>query len=314
MKKTAYAIEAACVCLVTLFMILSLNRLTRPVNTDTTAATIAAFHELPENSLDVICYGSSHMWKGLDTRLLNNKYRISCYNYGCNWQHINTTRLFIEDSLMTQKPKIALIDTWKFNSVIRDAPMNGEVYYTKYLKKTPSLMRYLSQCFETDLEKYLAYAMPVAVFHDNWKNISLRSFQPITKEKETFLESRGFNSKSQVGEVTIPDTAAFSQKALSERAAAELDYITGLLQRQGVRIVFITIPFTKEFKYLDAIEEYAVQHGGVHLNMFDYLEEAGIDGTTDFFDEGHLNDSGAAKVADFVGRYLTENYGDILFS
>jgi len=313
MKKTAYVIETVCVFAVTLLMILFLNKLTRPVNTDTTAATIAAFHELPENSLDVICYGSSHMWKGLDTGLLNNKYGISCYNYGCNWQHINTTRLFVEDSLMTQKPKIALIDTWKFNAVIRDAPLNGEVYYTKYLNKTPSLMRYLSQCFGTDLEKYLAYAMPVAVFHDNWKNTSLRSFQPVTMEKETFLESRGFNSKSQVGEVTIPDVSTFPQKALSERATAELDYITGLLQRQGTQIIFITIPFTKEFKYLNAIEEYAVQHGIVHLNMFNYLEEAGIDGSADFFDEGHLNDSGAAKVADFVGRYLTENCGDILF-
>ena len=313
MKKAAYVIETVCVFAVTLLMILFLNKLTRPVNTDTTAATIAAFHELPENSLDVICYGSSHMWKGLDTGLLNNKYGISCYNYGCNWQHLNTTRLFVEDSLMTQKPKIAIIDTWKFNSLIRNAPMNGEVYYTKYLKRTPSLMRYLSQCFGTDLEKYLAYAMPVAVFHDNWKNTSLESFQPITQEKETFLESRGFNSKSQVGEVTIPDISQFPQKALSERASAELDYITGLLQKHGAQIIFITIPYTKEFKYLNAVEEYAVQHGFVHLNMFNYLDEAGIDAATDFFDEGHLNDSGAAKVADFVGRYLTENCGDILF-
>ena len=43
---------------------------------------IKTFHELPENSIDVIAYGSSHTWKGLNTMKMYEDYGIGAYNYG----------------------------------------------------------------------------------------------------------------------------------------------------------------------------------------------------------------------------------------
>lgn len=34
----------------------------------------------------------------------------------------------------------------------------------------------------------------------------------------------------------------------------------------------------------------------------------GIDGNTDFIDPDHLNDSGAKKVANYLGKFISDNY------
>jgi hypothetical protein len=56
------------------------------------------------------------------------------------------------------------------------------------------------------------------------------------------------------------------------------------------------------------MKQYAQDNGCVYFNLFEYIDETGIDGETDFSDTGHLNDSGAAKVADFLGEYIINNY------
>ena len=104
-----------------------LGYLLRPVNTDIAISTIDTFHDMPENSFEVIGYGSSHMWRGMSAMELYNKYGIGAYNYGCNWQNINTTQLFLEDSLKTQSPKVALIETFNVDSLKHDTNIDGEI-------------------------------------------------------------------------------------------------------------------------------------------------------------------------------------------
>ena len=96
-------------CIVTISLLIGiisgLGYVLRPTNTDSAITAIRTFHDMPENSMEVIGYGSSHMWMGFDAQVMYDNYGINAYNYGCNWQHINTTGLFIKDSFRTQSPK-----------------------------------------------------------------------------------------------------------------------------------------------------------------------------------------------------------------
>ena len=95
-------------CIITLVLtvgiIYKLGELVRPINTDIALNAINTFHDMPEETIEVIGYGSSHMWRGMDPLEMYEKYGIGAYNYGCNWQRINTTELFLKDSLLTQSP------------------------------------------------------------------------------------------------------------------------------------------------------------------------------------------------------------------
>ncbi len=134
--------------------------------------TIKAFHSLEKDSCDVLIYGSSHAWKGCDTRVMKDKYGITAYNYGCNWQSINTSLLFLEDSLRTQSPKVACIEVWLVNSVLRDCDMNGQIYYTKTIPDFKGKRDFIKQCFGNDLERYASYCFPLIMFHENWKEVN----------------------------------------------------------------------------------------------------------------------------------------------
>ena len=136
---------AACLLCVALIVagILGLGHLLRPTGDDVAIDGINAFHDLPENSLDVIVYGSSHAWRNVNVNTMYDNYGIGAYNYAGNWQHMDTTWLFFHDSLYTQKPKVALIETFHVNSNLFDTDMDGEIYYTTAIPDSPYKREYL---------------------------------------------------------------------------------------------------------------------------------------------------------------------------
>ena len=287
--------------------------LTRPKTVDYEVATIEAFHRMPDFSLDVIAYGSSHMWQGIKPSQLKEQYGIEAYNYADAWQRLNTTTLFVEDSLITQKPKVAIIDTHKFNQVLRDVDMDGEIYYTRFLKETPSRKRFLQDCFGGELERYLSYIFPFISFHQNWAEVDEKTFTQTPEDLvPEFIELRGFRQKIRPTAIDLHYDPNVEQSELSEESIKELDYIMSLFGNSGTKVIFITVPYEGDDTFHDSIAEYAALHDIPYLNLFEYIDEIGLDGETDFVDEGHLNDSGATKVTEFMGEYLKENYPEVL--
>ena len=288
--------------------IIKLGYWLRPVDTDIATNAIDTFHNMPEDVFEVIGYGSSHMWRGMNAMELYNKYGIGSYNYGCNWQKINTTQLFLEDSLKTQRPRVALIETFNVNCLELDMNIDGEIYYTTAIAEGTAKQRYLKQCFRYEKERYLSYYMPLCAFHDNWINLTRESFQKDNTYTSNFYKTMGFVESTAVKPVNIPNPANAVQYELNILSLQTLDNIVSICKENGVDIIFYTAPWEGEYNYSDAMKEYAANNGYAYFNLFEYIDDIGIDSTTDFSDEGHLNTRGATKVADFLGNYLVTHY------
>ena len=287
-----------------IFGVRKLGYLVRPVNTDICKNNIDTFHNMPENSFEVIGYGSSHMWRGMSAMELYDKYGIGAYNYGCNWQNINTTQLFLEDSLKTQSPKVILLETFLVNSLKHDMNIDGEIYYTTAITEGDDKQRYLRQCFGEDKERYLSYYMPLCAFHDNWINLTSASFQEDNTYTADFYKSMGFVDSASITPINIPDQSGIAQDRLSELSLQTLDNIVNICNDNNIDIVFYTAPWQGTYSYSDAMKEYAANKGYVYFNLFEYIDETGIDPSTDFSDQGHLNTSGSVEVAYCLGYYL----------
>ena len=266
---------------------------------------IKAFHSLDEDSLDVIVYGSSHAWKGFDTGVLNEKYDISAYNYACNWQAINTSSLFLQDSLTTQSPKVVCIETHKVGSIEQDMDMDGQIYYTRQLPNSIAKLKYLYRCFKTDVERYVSYVFPLTMFHDNWNIITDENYTE--SDPQRFVDSYGYYQQNESTPCSIPDYTRFEQEEIGQQSLEILDAMVELCKENGITVIFFTVPWEGEDPYIQAMTEYAESRGCVYINFFDNLDITGISGDTDFHDAGHLNDSGAGKVADYIGNYIIEN-------
>lgn len=269
---------------------------------------IETFHDMPEDSIEVIGYGSSRMWRSIDSMEMYKNYGIGTYNYGAHWQQFNTTYLFFLDSLKTQSPKVVIFEMNNVNDIIENSALTGEIYYTKAIENKGARTEYLSQCFGDDIESYLSYYFfPILEFHSNWANINIMSIFEKTND-EYYYGTMGYFEFDIIGSVDPVDFSLVEELEIDEESIIVLDSIVDICNKNDIEIIFYTSPHADEFNYSVAITEYAEENDCVYFNMNDYLEEIEIDWTTDFKDISHLNDSGAEKVSNFLGEYIVNNY------
>lgn len=290
------------------FGINRLNIILRPIDTDGALPQVESFHSLENNTVDVLIYGSSHAFRGFDTRVLYRDYGISAYNYSWNWQQLNTTRAWIKDSFTTQKPKVILIETYNIGKVLTNRTLNAEIYYSRYLHNKEAKKEYLKQCFGSDVKKYLSYYIPTYGFHDNWS--LLNNFDSFKKPdiSNGLLKSMGFSVSKNSTKINIPNQQSSIQKEFSNDVINVLNDIVEACRKNNVDIIFYTAPYEGEFEYADAIGEYSEKNGYKYFNFFNMLDELSINQDEDFSDDGHMNTNGSVKIANFFGNYLINNY------
>lgn len=269
---------------------------------------IDAFYEQPDNSMDVMIYGSSHAWKGFDAVELSENYGVSAWNYGGNWQNISTIELFLEDSLLSQSPKVVLIETAMVNEVLINTKLNGQIMYTNHLRWSDAKKQYIKRAFGDQPEEYFAYFFPLVYYHTNWNNLTQWNFMNPTDSYD-FVANRGYLASHAVVPVTIPSQEGLKQESLGKAAEETLDRIVKTCKDRGIEVVFYVAPWEGEYLYAEAMAAYAQENGCYYVDFFACGQEAQLDGATDFQDAGHLNDSGAKKVANYMGNYLYEQLG-----
>ena len=284
------------------------GKLLNPYGTDDAMNAVKAFHSLPEQSLDVCIFGSSIAWKGVDAGKMQKKFGFSAYNYGCNWQRINTTALFISDALRTQTPKVICVDSYHVADVLENSELNGEIYYTKAIPDSENKKAYLRQCFGKNPERWLCYYVPLVMFHPNWKSLGKENFHD-NYSVSYFQKTRGYNKSKHVYKNKLNDYHSFGQSQLPDASLQILDSIMDMCREKNVEVVFYTTPFGgSEYPYYDAMEKYAEENGCTYLNGFALAEEIGLDPKTDFQDKDHLNKNGAGKMADYLGSYIKDHF------
>lgn len=283
----------------------------RPADTDQCIMQIEAFHSLPENSVEVMIYGSSHAWRGVNQLVMYDEYGIGAYNYAANWQSLATEELFFYDSLRTQKPKVALIETFLVNHTLRDSEMCGEIYYTRAIPAFDKKSQYLKRAFGNNYDRYLAYYFPLSQFHSAWNTTNVAYFTEYYSTEE-FVNTMGYyqapydeiNQKA----VTIGDPDSFSQMELYDEAVEMLDSIVETCRKENIIPVFFTMPYEGEYIFEQAMNDYCESRGCDYINLFRCMDETGLNPETDFGDGDHTNDLGARKVGAYLGKYLNENY------
>jgi len=311
MKKTLFRLFGCLVTLaLTVYFIHALGYIVRPTGTDKAYYQITNFHSMPENSFEVIVYGSSKGYSSVNPLYLYTHYGIGAYNYSMTWQRIRTNMLFIKDSLLSQKPKLALIETFFAGGVLEDTNITPEIFYTRYLKARSAIPEYLKKVFGNDPERYLSYIMPLCAFHDNWNTLTQDSFSALSEGmgNSTYTLNLGFHDSHAVERIKLPDPANVKQKPFKEKAKLQLDELVDLCKSNGMDILFYTAPYEAGYPYSDAMKAYAEEKGYPYLNLLDHVDEIGLDGNTDFRDDQHPNSSGAAKITDYLGRYISQHY------
>lgn len=157
----------------------------------------------------------------------------------------------------------------------------------------------------------LNYKFPLVKYHDNWKHLKLT----------TFLQPRGkyhFSNKGMAYANTVkayPFGNEYMQLSggkhamLSEEKLDQFQNIYDLCDRNGIRLVLLTVPSANTWNKgkSDTVKQLAKKYD---LTYYDYNRQlpAGFDWATDSKDGGnHLNYAGASAVTKDLAKKLTDD-------
>jgi len=269
---------------------------------------VYGFFNEPEQSMEVLFFGSSHMYCSMDPLAFKEETGLDSYVLATQQQPLAATRHYIAQSFEKQSPKLVVLELymvmqqpeWVTEAVLRDCidPLpwrNGKAELIKEL--VPEGQRG-------------SYYFNLAKYHGRWREMSAQNFD--------FSYLRG--SDADRGFIRFPlarpaDCRQLSYEhvqagAIIESNREELLRIKALVEEKGAQLCLLIAPYEgaeQDAAFFKAMHEFSREQGIALLDLNLEYDRAGFDGSTDFFDPNHLNAEGAKKATVLFARWAEEN-------
>lgn len=257
-----------------------------------------------EKDFDVLFFGTSHVINAVFPMELWNDYGITSYNFGGHGNEIATTYWTLINALDYSSPKLVVVDCLKLSSEAKAFKNENYVHYS--LDAFPLTSNKIKAAFDLmEKEKRLEFLWDFIIYHTRWNELTKSDFVPTSNEE------KGAEYRPAVGipnEVPIID---INEKSPSDTIAATyLRKIIQACQERNIDVLLTYLPFPaseEEQKEAHLAYDIANEYGVNYINFLDMPDC--INYMTDCYDEdSHLNPSGARKVTDYLGKYITEHY------
>lgn len=312
---------------ITIFVILllfSLDRVSLAVNSycyEDKPRSSALFYELPKNTVDFLMVGNSHIYCSYIPKMIFDEIGVTSAILGSGNQSIINSYWLTKEAFVKQKPKVVMIDVHSIESSIRKNDDVGSI--TSGLSLLPNY----------SINKYFAYYNVKNSHFESSEDVVIDDVIALLKENDDF--GRNDSSLIKLLDFVINPAKYYSTFGFDPKYAV---YINDKIQ-EGVYNSKIDFYQTEEFEYLeklkelcdknnaklivsrslynsdtvdmnvvDSIFEWANKNDVEIFDLFDYIETMGIDLSTDFKDESHLNYWGAKKATKQLMTFLNDNY------
>ena len=258
-----------------------------------------------EKDFDVLFLGTSHVINAVFPMELWKDYGITSYNFGGHGNEIATTYWTLINALDYSSPKLVVVDCLKLSSETKAFKNNNYVHYS--LDAFPLTSNKVKAAFDLmEKGKRLEFLWDFAIYHTRWNELAESDFIP-TSNKE-----KGAEYRPAVGIPNEVPVVNSNEKSPSDTIATTyLRKIIEACEERGIDVLLTYLPFPaseEEQKEAHLAYDIANEYGVNYINFLDMPDC--INYTTDCYDEdSHLNPSGARKVTDYLGKYITEHYG-----
>lgn len=276
---------------------------------------IDVFYEEPQNTLDVIFLGSSHIYSGISPMELWNTYGITGYDCTSSSQCAYKSYHFLVDIFKYQKPKVIVFDLMSlFIDESVDEISNRSAL--NYMRFSPNFLETAYHSLNPENNETIeSYIFPVLRYHSRWEELTPVDFN-IKKQPDC---AKGYDmrygTKCMV-KLTEDKFPFFTQQPTDEAAdivessAGYIRDMVDLCKQNGTRIIFIKTPVSGyTYETGNAMQKFADSCG---VQLIDYnrkWDELELDYTVDFLDIVHLNLNGAKKLTKCVGKTLADDFG-----
>lgn len=275
-------------------------------------AQMEMFYEQKENTVEVLCLGSSHVFANIDPAILEEDYGIAAYDLAGSMQPMWNTYYSFREALKSQKPSLVILDVFRLTEGFTYSKESKVVKNTYGMKLSLNKIKSIMESVEQE-EDVLRHVFGIATYHDRYYELGEKDFQGgIVKDRSykgycPLLEVQA-QKKPQVSH--IEDTLS-----IEEKTQKYFFKILELAQEQDIPVLLINAPYCvteddkRVFNELERLLQNGVPGKVAYLDFNKHYKEMGLDFSVDFADSEHLNKEGAKKMNKYLGRYLEEHYG-----
>ena len=284
------------------------------------------YASVEEGSADVVYFGTSELYTGINPLAMYNAEGITGYNLTVTDRSAITQYYQVLYALKTNRPKVVACD---FMSLIdQDGKKTLDELYRKNIAAMPDarLKREMINAVakEDENQTWLALTFPLLRYHNMWNTIEEKNFRPdleISPSYEPFTKGCWFVTEEFVGDpydivpaLWDPRDDAEVNLAPDETAVKYYDLLIQACRERDVPVVAIFPPiiggaWLYQMQW-DVKEAYFDSRGIDYLNYDTYEEVKRMDlNWDDYWDNIHLNVRGSVKFSEVVARDLKEKYG-----
>lgn len=270
---------------------------------------VNGFTNEPEESMDIIGYGSSHMYCTVNPVHIYETYGLRSYVLATQQQPVDATYYYIKESLETQSPEVLVLEALMFtvtNDVVTEGVAHDAVDPFPFGWNKLMMINALNT--EDAKENYYVNFLK---YHSRWKELTRQDFD-FSWKKETdpthgyvFLTDANPNSMSQISYDDVEEVA------ILERFEKVFLDIVQLAKENDTEVLLLVAPYNVgeeelgRYKYLHRLAE---ENGVKVLDLNEEFDATGISNDTDFYDSGHLNAAGSEKASAYIVDYIKDNY------
>ncbi len=269
------------------------------------------FYEQPKNSIDVMFFGSSHVFQDINPAVLWDENGVASYVLGGSIQPLWNTYYYINEALKYQKPKVLVVELYRACESREYIQDERVVVNTFGMKMSFDKVNAIKASI--DKSNWNDYILQYPIYHSRYNDLKESDFD------NTLITVDGKDFKGYVPAETIIHyeelkniSTITEKKELPKKNKEYLLKIINLSKANNIPLLFIVSPYPsisdKEQMYYNECQRIAEENNIPYINFNLKYNELGLSPMNDFADVSHLNLRGSYKYTKYLGQYLVKNY------
>lgn len=280
---------------------------------DTTGGYLSAYEQLyntPDNTIDVLFVGTSHVYCGIYPSILWREYGISSFDMSVAGQDKMSAYYGTKEVLKKQRPQVVMVDLYSL--CYEDQPVLANEYRNllgmKYSLNFINLVEnYNASFYHNKKDYYLRFP----IIHTRYRELQRYDFvecpQSVYGKGEDiyFINRDGYDG-------SFTELQNCTRKVpLSDEESEWLENWKELASHNGFNIIFILMPADipeNLQEKMSAIEDWTRENNIKFYNLNEKRNEIGVASGDNFLDKDHLNAFGAEKVTKYIYEKVLFDY------
>ena len=295
---------------------------------DSTSYTRIMLHELysQDENIDVLFLGSSHVYRSIDTKIMDRMLNCNTFNAGTSSQRLDGSYTLLKEVCKYNDIKEVYLDMyyWVMQEPDDMDEMNPVETYIISDYMRPSLNKYTYIAESTNKETWpngyiLARREWEKIFDiesvkktiDRKRSIDYKEFKYIENEDE-YYAGKGYVASYALYKPFEDslEELKIMEKGISDESSRYLSKIISICKRKGIRLTLISVPMTSQMlSHLEDYSEYErtiksiAETNEIEYWDFNIMENARFEDESDFKDKHHLNKNGAEKFSVLLAEH-----------